>query len=222
MAIVTSVGANTTAVHSTPPEAVAALVRALSDPPDLIARFGGVLWEPAVGSGALLDALLAQLPAPPVRIIATDVEPRERATYGPADFTQLRPPAGAPTSARPRVIITNPPFRLATKFMSVGLSWLEGVPDSVLALFVPLGALAGQARAEQIYADRPPTMIVALANRMTIYPDGVEPSSKSKGSIEYCWLVWLNDASGAPMAPAEAAARGIRPFQSLMAAIPEG
>ena len=217
-----SYGGEPTVVHSTPAAAVKALISACGLADGVVERFSGVVWEPAVGSGALVDALEAHLPdgVRPARIVATDIVARERATYGPADFTRLLPPAGGNPAARPRVIVTNPPFRLATKFMTSGLRWLDGVSDGLLALFLPLGALAGQERAKGVFASRPPTMIVAIANRMTIFPDGHDPddaAQRGKGTVEYCWLVWLNGPAGAPMTDLEAAAARVPRFCSISA-----
>ena len=223
MALCLSAGIDPNIVHSTPAAATQALIEACLAAPALSNRFAGAaLWEPAVGSGALVDALLDALPPGrrPSRIIATDVHPRARATHKPADFLRLDPPAD-PRAARPRIIITNPPFSLATEFMRVGLRWQAGVPNGMLALFVPLGALAGRERARDIYADRPPTTILAIANRLTIYPDDTPPEERgNSGVIEYCWLLWLNDAEGRPLDAMTAATLGVPHFLCKPAPVP--
>lgn len=212
MALHTSHGPDPSVVYSTPAEAVSVLVdhllcrdvspSAAGRGPFYGASLQATLWEPAAGSGAILRALARQLPHPwrPTKVVASDIWPRPVLTLPPGDFTKTRP--RKPPAERPRAIVTNPPFSLATRFIETGLAWQERVPHGLLALFLPLASLAGRARAE-IYAASPPTTILAIADRITLWPDDHDRGAERKGGVvEYCWMLWGNDADGAPRADA--------------------
>lgn len=160
-------------------------------------------------------ALVDELRAVTAKVVSSDVYPRQGMTFPrPVDFTKMQDPPDD-LRLRPRVIITNPPFSLATAFMRVGLKWVGGVPGAMLALFLPIGALGGQARAKDIYADAPPTQILVFSERIDIFPDGYvpEPGEYRGGVIEYAWFIWLTDVtSGALLTQADSAAYGVPPL----------
>jgi hypothetical protein len=216
MAIVTSKGLDPSTVHSTPRAVTRALLAHLrlgsSYTWDLLQR--GAVWEPACGSMAIVRELELADPPPP-RIISSDVYLREGATFRqPLDFlTQTDPPEDV--AHRPRLIITNPPFSLATQFMDIGLRWIIGVPGAGLALFLPLGALGGQKRASTTYAQYPPTQILIMSERVDIFPDGYvpEPGKHRGGVIEYGWFLWYTDQThGQLLTRSEQAEHGIEPL----------
>lgn len=218
MAIVTSKGIDPSVVHSTPRAATRALLahwRRQEHTRDLLAR--GAVWEPACGSMAIVRELEAADPPPP-RVISSDVYPREGATFAkPLDFlAQTNPPADRIN--RPRLVITNPPFSLATQFMDIGLRWIDGVPGAALALFLPLGALGGQLRASAIYAQAAPSQLLILSERVDIFPDGYvpEPGKHRGGVIEYGWFLWYNDPEGQLMDYQQQAAHGMNPMVWVM------
>jgi hypothetical protein len=215
VAIVTSKGIAPGTVHSTPRAVTRALLSHLAQQPytrDLLQR--GASWDCACGSMAIIRELKAF--DPPARsVVSSDVHPREGATIAkPLDFTKLTTPPDN-LAHRPRFIVTNPPFSLATQFMDVGLRWTDGVPGAALALFLPLGALGGQKRATTVYSTAPPSQILILSERVDIFPDGyVPPAGKHQGGvIEYGWFLWYNDSyEGRLMTPAELAAHEVPPL----------
>ena len=215
MAIVTSRGIDPGTVHSTPRAVTRALLRHLAQQRythDLLQR--GASWDCACGSMAIIRELKAF--DPPARsVVSSDIFPREGATITkPLDFTKLTTPPDN-LAHRPRFIVTNPPFSLATQFMDVGLRWIEGTPGAALALFLPLGALGGQKRATTVYDFAPPSQLLILSERVDIFPDGYVPApgKHQGGVIEYGWFLWYNDSyEGRLMTPAELAANSVAPL----------
>lgn len=193
-------------VHSTPTWATRALLNSpLFAPGGLLHQaFGPVVWEPACGNGRLSSVLMEH---PSVtRVVASDVVHREASTVpAPVDFLTFAQP---PLARRPKVIVTNPPFSLSTKFIAHALHLQEGVPDAITVMFLPAGAVAGQRRYKAVYARRPPFQVMVFTERVVIYPDPVpgdvpgpviDDEDSKRGVIEYAWFVWANGPDGRPL-----------------------
>jgi hypothetical protein len=217
MAIVTSRGKDPSVVHSTPRAVTRALLEHLHEQPyttNLLQR--GAAWDCACGSMAIVRELLA--PPPPMlparAVVSSDIHLRDGASIAkPLDFTTTTPPDNL--AHRPQFVVTNPPFSLATQFMEKGLNWISGVPYAAMALFLPVGALGGQLRAQTVYTHSAPSQILVLSERVDIFPDGYVPPPDDKhrgGVIEYAWFLWYNDPHGDLLTYTEQAALDIPPF----------
>lgn len=154
--------------------------------------------EPAAGRGAIVRAVgwsckLGAFRVPRWRLIEIDKEHVDAladatpngSTWLCADFLALQPEPGVVD-----VIITNPPFDLAPRFIEQAFKW----KPQKLALLLRLNFLASEARAPFMHAYAPDVYV--LPNR----PNFMEGQSyidthgkkKKKGgdSIEYAWFVW--------------------------------
>ena len=104
--------------------------------------------------------------------------------------------------------ITNPPFRLAEKFIARALETsLDGV-----AMLVRTSFLEGQSRYAGLFKKHPPTHVLQFTERVVMHqgkmldPDvPVRTWSKKLGewvmrkpstATSYCWLVWIRNSSG--------------------------
>ena len=92
-----------------------------------------------------------------------------------------------------RDIITNPPYKLATKMVRKALDISE---DGVkIAMFLRLTFLEGQERRKLIFDNDPPRYVFPFSKRIFVAKDGVFP----KGSaVAYCWIVWEKGYKGKP------------------------
>ena len=161
-----------------------------------IKQFGGLLqgniWEPACGGGDISEELLK---LEGVKVTSTDLYPKGYGNPSPIDFLAYDLNKNAP-----RIIITNPPYSQSTQFMSHALQLLAKNKEYLLALFLPIGALGGQARYNAVYKTHPPTHIHQFSERVTLYPAGADPeTSKGSGTLEHAWFVWTNIPNDIPV-----------------------
>jgi hypothetical protein len=142
-------------------------------------------WEPACGEGHMSEVLSEYFREG----LATDVH-----EYSHGNELQDFLADGLIVSGFDW-IITNPPFKngMAEKFTLRALDLArEGV-----AMFVSLQFLESIGRYEQVFKDRPPTIIAFFAERVPICKGRWDPDASSDAA--YIWLVWIKDH--APMAP---------------------
>jgi hypothetical protein len=176
---------------------------------------GAKVWEPACGYGDISEAVKEC--RPDLHITSSDIEQRSYGLAGSKDFLTHEPKN---PSNIPDVIITNPPYRLATAFISKSLQLISHKEQFMVALFMPLSGLAGQARATHIYKTHPPTQLITFSERVTIYPhastlendlSAFRAGEKSKFSydkdgkvkkastvLESAWFIWSNMAVDKP------------------------
>jgi hypothetical protein len=141
-----------------------------------VERFGGKIWEPACGLGAISETLKDN----GFEVISTDIEERGYGKGG-CDFLWTFK-AEAPT------IITNPPFKDADDFL---VHTFEHLPDvTKFAMFQRTAFLEGAARYEQLYRHYPPVRIWQFIRRYTLCRAD-DPDIKDKGSmIAYAWFIF--------------------------------
>lgn len=143
--------------------------------------------EPAAGRGAIVRAVNATR-RPRWRLIELDSEhigvltatAPKGSTVLWADFLKTPPEPGAVD-----VIITNPPFDLAPRFIETAFAWK---PQKIV-LLLRLNFLATEARAPFMRQYAPDVYV--LPNRPAF-------TGKGTDSIEYAWFVW--DLSQMPRA----------------------
>ncbi|MBU1432252.1 hypothetical protein KKF91_17075 [Myxococcota bacterium] len=141
----------------------------------------GLVLEPAAGDGAILRVLLDDGLAPQrlraVELRADGVARVQEVLGVPcqrADFLAWLP------QFAPRLIITNPPFKLAFEFAQRAASLVR--PDGAVALLVRLGWLSSQRRAPWLRAH--PADVFVLPRRPSFTPDG------RSDAADYCWWVF--------------------------------
>ncbi|WP_375782877.1 hypothetical protein ACE10Z_23475 [Bradyrhizobium sp. Pha-3] len=169
----------------TPPWATRALLRhvlpqLMDDPGEHTA------WEPACGEGHIAEVLEEYFG----RVVATDVH-----DYGYSDrLVDFLDDNGEAGDIRADWIITNPPF--AEKSEAFVLRALERARYGV-AMFVRLQWLETIGRYENIFRDRPPTLIAFFAERVNLCKGRWDPEGGT--ATAYIWLVW--DKYEQPRAP---------------------
>lgn len=165
--------------YATPPEAVAAFLRA--ERPFL----PSVLWEPACGDGAIVLPLRAA----GYRVHATDLVsrgcPDSRAGE---DFLMpfpVPPDLGG--------VVTNPPFKLAREFVERGL-----LVAPYVAMLLRLGFLEGADRRPWFERGCLARVHVSSRRLPMMHRDGWE-GKKSGSSMSFAWFVWDRRHRGEPV-----------------------
>jgi hypothetical protein len=163
-------------LYQTPPEAVAALLRAEDLP--------RVIWEPACGLGAIVRPLRAA----GRQVYATDLvnyETPDQDAFGWDFLMEKQTPAGV------EAIITNPPFKNATAFVAHALTLCPKVIMLLRLAFLESegrsGILDGGSLARvHIFRDRLPFM----------HREGWS-GPRSTSTMPFAWFVW-NQGWGKP------------------------
>lgn len=148
--------------YATPPEATRALLT--------VESFAGPIWECACGQGHMSEELING----GNEVVSTDLVNRDYGQYG-IDFLmewQLLAPN----------IVTNPPYKLATKWMKHALS----LKPRKLALFLKLACLEGGER-QKIYLDNPPSRVWVMSKRVSLLKGG---KAFDSGIFGTAWFVW--------------------------------
>ena len=156
-------------LYESPPEAVAALLRAENLP--------GVIWEPSCGPGAIVRVLRAS----GRQVYATDLVDYDSPDQDEAGWDFLleqQLPIGV------QAIVGNPPYKLAGQFVSHGLDLCPKV-----IMLLRLAFLESEGRSDildggdlarvHVFRDRLPMM----------HRDGWE-GPKSTSTMAFAWFVW--------------------------------
>jgi hypothetical protein len=159
--------------YASPPEAVEALLR--------VVRFGGPIWEPACGDGAICKVLAANGYA----VVATDLVDRGYGTHGRDFLFETR-------SEVPN-IVTNPPFKLAEQFAEKALELTTGK----VAFLMRLVWLEGQRR-RKFFEKTPLSQVLVFSGRIPRMHRGDYDGPKSSSSIAFAWFVWDHAHKGPP------------------------
>lgn len=132
----------------------------------------GIIWECACGDGAISRLL-------PENTISTDLIDRG---YGQGGVDFLK------TEKQVDWIITNPPFKLATKFARHAIRCSKNV-----ALLVKIEFLGGVDR-YKLFKEHPIKKIYVFSQRLNIYKSGI----KTKNSTMFCfaWFIWERGYKG--------------------------
>lgn len=89
--------------------------------------------------------------------------------------------------------ISNPPFRLAEEFI------LRALATSKIgcAFLVRTSFLETVGRYSRLFSQRPPSHVLQFSERVVMHKGRLAP--KGSTATSYCWLVWINGASGSSM-----------------------
>ena len=139
--------------------------------------FEGSIHDPACGQGNITKVCDAR----GMTSFGTDIVDRAGLFFnGMIDFS-TEPRSWA------RNIITNPPYKLAEKFIRHGL---RIVPRKT-AVLTRLEFLASQQR-NALFTEHPPTKILVLSRRPSMPPGELyDPDKEARGgTLDYCWIVW--------------------------------
>jgi len=155
--------------YPTPPWATRALLEREA--------FGGVVWEPACGEGAISEVLKRE----GYRVISSDIVDRG---YGRVvDFFRSTRRSGS--------IVTNPPYTLAEEFVRKALA----VTTQKVAMLLRLSFLESQQR-YRLFRETPLETVYVFSRRLSLNRGGVE--APSSGAVAYAWFVWRHGYQGEP------------------------
>ena len=153
-------------------------------------------WEPAAGNGNLSNWLRDN----GYHTIASDLKYRgctDGSIIDGLDFLKTYPYnkfKGA--AAHPFVIITNPPYSLATEFIEHALGIL---PDGGLYIaLMNINYLAGQKRHQEIYSKGSLREIYVFSKRIVCWKNGERPKDKCGSIANYAWYVFQKGYNGQP------------------------
>ena len=146
--------------------------------------FDGPIHDPCCGGGNIVTAALMC----GYEATGTDIVARAPSALwwgGRADYHEVWPFTLAPN------VISNPPFYRAKGLEEVCRLALTHTPGKI-AMFAPLGFLAGHARGQGLYADNPPDRIWILSKRVSCPTGAYIEAGKTprNGTADWCWLVW--------------------------------
>ena len=152
-------------------------------------RLPHAIWEPCAGRGAIARELIAA----GHRVVCQDLVAHEGADAGivaPVDFLmERRAPEGV------SCIVTNPPYKLADRFIRHGLA----LGCDVIVL-LRLMALEGAGRSDLI--DYHLARVWAGIERLpTMHRDGWEGPKSAVSGVPFAWFVFSAIASGANPPP---------------------
>lgn len=145
-------------------------------------------WEPAAGNGNLSNWLRDN----GYHTIASDLKYRgctDGSIIDGLDFLTTYPYnkfKGA--ASHPFVIITNPPYSLATEFIEHALGIL---PDGGLYIaLMNITYLAGQKRYQRVYSKGSLREIYVFSKRIECWKNGERPKDKCGSIANYAWYVF--------------------------------
>ncbi len=132
------------------------------------------IWEPACGMGHLSGVLVSK----GYTVISTDLVYREYGEGG-VDFLNTSHVCNGD-------ILTNPPFKLAERFVETGIEKLQ--QNNRLFLFLKIQFLEGQKR-KILFEKYPPKYVYCHSSRQLCCRDGDFQKYTSTTQF-YAWFVW--------------------------------
>ena len=159
--------------YSTPPVAVEALLKVESLPHRI--------WEPAAGRGAIVRTLRSAGHI----VIASDILHYDFPLDFEGDFLeQVRPPAGT------ELIMTNPPYRLATEFVDHALTLCPRV-----IMLCRLAFLESERRS-RILDTGTLAAVHVFKRRLPMMHRESWTGPRASSAMPFAWFVWWRDHNG--------------------------
>ena len=154
--------------YPTPSEATEALMQR--------EKFDGLVWECACGDGSMSKVIEKYN-----KVKSTDLINRG---YGEvSDFLA--------DNSLVSNIITNPPYKIAEKFLLRALELAEKKVAFLLRL-----TFLESAKRHDIFKKFPPKVVYVFSKRVQIYKNGIIGNS---GMVAYAWYVWEKGYTGEPI-----------------------
>jgi len=151
----------------------------------LYRRLPSYIWECACGNGNLGRVLIEN----GFNVVATDIKDRGYGISRNTDFLHTNHYLG-------RIILTNPPYSLATEFIEHAL---EILPDGGLYIaLMNITYLAGQKRYREIYIKGSLREIYVFSKRIECWKNGERPKDKCGSIANYAWYVFQKGYNGQP------------------------
>lgn len=141
------------------------------------------IWEPACGDGALSEVLKAK----GYEVLSSDLIDRG---YPGAYQQDL---LSSDSSIWEGDVVTNPPYKLAQKFIEKCLSKVSD--GSKVIMLVRLQFLEGKARKEW-FSKTPPKFVYVHSSRIGIYKNNDRENYKNANPLAFAWFVWTKGHTG--------------------------
>lgn len=144
---------------------------------------GRTIWEPACGSGALSEELIAA----GHDVVSSNLVDRG---YGHVGYDFLKVPE-TPVDC----IVTNPPFSLCEEFVAHAI----GLGVECVAMFARTKLLEGAARYKRLLKPHPPTFVYQFVERIKFFAGDTAREDQPGWNTEaFAWFVWLRGEAGEP------------------------
>ena len=143
--------------------------------------FNGMIYDPCCGRGTIPEACRRR----GLITMASDIADRG---YGDTGIDFFR------SGSAPDAIISNPPYDRLEDFIWRALEMTRRQSGKV-AVITRVGFLCGQKR-QKLFATTPLSRIWFCSKRPSM-PPGNSEAPASGGSVDYAWLVWDHQHSGA-------------------------
>ena len=144
------------------------------------------IWECACGTGNLSKVLESRN----YWVLSTDKVHRGYGAFGSFDFLKTD------ADSELQIILTNPPYSLATEFIEHALDIL---PDGGLYIaFMNIGYLAGQKRWQRVYQFGTLREVYVFSKRVEVWKNGEPPKDKCGSIANYAWYVFQKGYKGQP------------------------
>ena len=141
------------------------------------------IWECAAGELNLAEPLWAN----GYEVITSDIVQRSKPIDHIEDFlttTELRAP----------IVLTNPPYRDASKFV---LHALELGADYVYML-LKTTFLEGQSRYDELFSIYPPKEVWVFTKRVQVALNNDPKEFEKSSAVSYSWFIWEKGFNGSP------------------------
>lgn len=153
-------------------------------------------WEPAAGNGNLSNWLRDN----GYNVIASDLKYRgctDGSIIDGLDFLNTIPDKKFKGAAgHPFVIITNPPYSLATEFIEHALEILP--MGGLYIALMNITYLAGQKRYQRVYNKGSLREVYVFSKRIECWKNGERPKDKCGSIANYAWYVFQKGFNGHP------------------------
>ena len=152
-----------------------------------------LIWEPAAGTGNLSNYLRERY----YKVVASDLKFRgvKNVVEG-IDFLSIKDYKQKFKGATPRIILTDPPYSLATEFIEHAL---EILPEGGLYIaLMNITYLAGQKRFQRVYSKGSLREIYVFSKRIECWKNGERPKDKCGSIANYAWYVFQKGYKGQP------------------------
>ena len=174
--------------YATDPIAVEKLIQCLDKEYLMQGRYNRL--EPCVGTGNICEAFKDKL----CEWTCLDIVDRGYPDTVVADYLQWDSPKNYD------LIVTNPPYSLATEFIKKSMTILA--EDGLCCMYLKLQFLEGVKRKE-LFDKYPPKYIYVFRNRMATWKNGLQknPDTGKKWAETICfaWFVWEQGFKGEPI-----------------------
>jgi len=147
---------------------------------------GAVIWEPAAGNGRMAGVLRAMFP----NVYSSDIEPNPNLDES-GDFLRWRTPA-----FRAGVIITNPPYELATEFCEHAIRLMEPRQGTV-AMLLRTDFDHAKSRTH-LFRDCPAFAKKLILMKRIVWFADENGKPKASPSYNHSWFLWCHKHEGPP------------------------